>query len=87
MGTGFVRPLAYDTPYLVSVLYRLGLWAVSLPLLLLMVWMGVYSQTFMPAISAQNGRILEQYQQQLNRPQVAAVPAGITNASEVANAR
>ena len=62
-------------------------WAVSLPLLLLMVWMGVYSQTFMPAISAQNGRILEQYQQQLNRPQVAAVPAGITNASEVANAR
>ena len=31
MGTGFVRPVAYDTPYLVSMLYRLGLWAVALP--------------------------------------------------------
>ena len=58
-------------------------WAISLPLLLLMVWMGVYSQTFMPAISAQNGRILEQYQQRMNRPQVAAVPAG----NEAAHAR
>ncbi|GLI30422.1 MULTISPECIES: DUF418 domain-containing protein [Brachybacterium] len=36
MGTGFVRPVAYDTPYLVSVLYRLGLWAVSLPFAALM---------------------------------------------------
>ena len=36
MGTGFVRPLAYDTPYLVSVLYRFGLWAVSLPFAALM---------------------------------------------------
>lgn len=31
MGTGFTRPLAYDSPYLVSILYRLGLWAVSVP--------------------------------------------------------
>jgi hypothetical protein len=30
------------------------------PLLALMVWMGCYPQTFMPAISAQNARILEQ---------------------------
>lgn len=36
MGTGFVRPVAYDTPYLVSVLYRLGLWAVALPFAALM---------------------------------------------------
>ena len=35
-------------------------WAAILPLLLLMVWMGTYTQTFMPAISAQNARILDQ---------------------------
>jgi NADH-quinone oxidoreductase subunit M len=35
-------------------------WAAILPLLALMVWMGVYTQTFMPPISAQNARILEQ---------------------------
>ncbi|HIY22761.1 MAG TPA: DUF418 domain-containing protein [Candidatus Brachybacterium merdigallinarum] len=28
---GFSRPLAYDTPYLVSVLYRLGMWVFSTP--------------------------------------------------------
>ncbi len=32
-------------------------WAAILPLLLLMLWMGSYTQTFMPAISAQNARI------------------------------
>ena len=36
MGTGFARPLAYDTPYLVSMLYRLGLWSVTLPAAALM---------------------------------------------------
>jgi NADH-quinone oxidoreductase subunit M len=35
-------------------------WAAVVPLLALMVWMGCYPQTFMPAISAQNARILEQ---------------------------
>jgi NADH-quinone oxidoreductase subunit M len=34
--------------------------AAFLPLLVLMVWMGTYTQTFMPAISAANTRILEQ---------------------------
>ena len=58
-------------------------WAVSLPLLLLMFWMGVYTQTFMPPISAQNARILQQFQEQQNRPQLAAAPGG----SGVANAR
>ncbi|MEE1618102.1 DUF418 domain-containing protein [Brachybacterium sp. J153] len=28
---GFTRGLAYDTPYLVSILYRLGMWAFALP--------------------------------------------------------
>ena len=31
-------------------------WAAILPLLMLMVWMGTYTQTFLPAISAQNAQ-------------------------------
>ena len=52
-------------------------WAAILPLLALMVWMGVYTQTFMPPISAQNTRILEQ-------TKLASRP---TPAEVVANAR
>ncbi len=46
-------------------------WAAALPLLVLMFWMGIYTQTFMPSISAQNARTLQQVQSH----------------SEVANAR
>ena len=49
-------------------------WAAILPLLLLMLWMGTYTQTFLPSISAQNARILDQ-----SKPRA--------NGSEVANAR
>lgn len=35
-------------------------WAVILPLLAMMFWMGTFSQTFMPAISTQNAVILRQ---------------------------
>jgi NADH-quinone oxidoreductase subunit M len=35
-------------------------WAAMLPLLALMVWMGTYTQSFLPPISAQNTRILDQ---------------------------
>jgi NADH-quinone oxidoreductase subunit M len=59
-------------------------WAAILPLLLLMVWMGTYTQTFMPAISAQNARILEQNKQQMNRPAFAVTTP---RAKELANAR
>ncbi len=38
-------------------------WAVMLPLLALMVWMGTYAQSFLPAISTQNTAILRQMQQ------------------------
>ena len=51
-------------------------WAAVLPLLAMMVWMGVYTQTFLPPISAQNARILGQ-------TKLAARPSP----SEVANAR
>jgi NADH-quinone oxidoreductase subunit M len=37
-------------------------WAAIVPLLALMVWMGTFTQSFMPPISAQNARILEQTQ-------------------------
>ena len=35
-------------------------WAAILPLIALMVWMGTFTQSFMPPISAQNARILGQ---------------------------
>ena len=37
-------------------------WAAILPLLALMVWMGTYTQSFLPPISAQNAQILQQTQ-------------------------
>jgi NADH-quinone oxidoreductase subunit M len=37
-------------------------WAAALPLLALMVWMGSFTQSFLPPISAQNTQILEQVQ-------------------------
>jgi len=35
-------------------------WVAMMPLLILMVWMGSFAQSFMPPISAQNARILQQ---------------------------
>jgi NADH-quinone oxidoreductase subunit M len=58
-------------------------WAAILPLVALMFWMGIYAQTFMPAISAQNTTILNQMQK--NRVQQVAVP--VTPAMGVRNAR
>ena len=61
-------------------LLTLLLAAAALPLVLLMFWMGIYSQSFMPAISTQNAQIL----QQVNHTTTAfQSPA----AKEVANAR
>jgi len=57
-------------------------WAAILPLLLLMLWMGTYTQSFMPPISAQNTRILEQSKQR-----VAQAPPPQAPVREVANAR
>jgi NADH-quinone oxidoreductase subunit M len=58
-------------------------WAAILPLVVLMFWMGIYAQTFMPAISAQNTTILNQMQK--NRVQQVAVP--VTPSVGVRNAR
>ena len=37
-------------------------WAAIIPLLVLMVWMGTFTQTFLPPISSQNAQILQQSQ-------------------------
>jgi NADH-quinone oxidoreductase subunit M len=57
-------------------------WAAILPLLVLMFWMGTFTQSFMPPISAQNARILEQTQA-LKIERVAIQPAAV----EVSRAR
>jgi NADH-quinone oxidoreductase subunit M len=41
-------------------------WAAMLPMLVLMVWMGTATQTFLPPISAANARILRQTQQNVD---------------------
>lgn len=51
-------------------------WAVVVPLAAMMVWMGVYSQSFLPPVSKVNGRVLEQAQ--INVPfrvQLHKIPA------------
>jgi NADH-quinone oxidoreductase subunit M len=50
-------------------------WAAILPLLLLMVWMGSFTQTFLPSISAQNAQILQQV-----KPPTALAAAGLRTA-------
>ncbi len=37
-------------------------WAAVVPLILMMVWMGVYSQSFLPPVTRSNARVLEQSQ-------------------------
>ena len=48
-------------------------WAAILPLVLLMVWMGSFAQTFLPSISVQNAAILEQTKKL--RTERVAIPA------------
>ena len=35
-------------------------WAAIVPLIVMMVWMGVYSQSFLPPVGKVNARVLEQ---------------------------
>jgi NADH-quinone oxidoreductase subunit M len=60
-------------------------WAAILPLLALMVWMGCYSQTFMPAIDATNASILEQTT--VKAAKQTPADSGQRTGAEVANAR
>jgi NADH-quinone oxidoreductase subunit M len=45
-------------------------WAAIVPLLILMVWMGTFTQTFLPSISAQNAQILQSTQTSQVRAEV-----------------
>jgi len=48
-------------------------WACAVPLVIMMVWMGVYSQSFLPAVSEANLKILDQ--SKTNAPLRVALPA------------
>ena len=49
-------------------------WACMIPLVVMMVWMGMYTQTFLPAVSETNAKILDQSNERPLR--VAAAGAG-----------
>jgi NADH-quinone oxidoreductase subunit M len=56
-------------------------WAVIVPLLVLMVWMGSFAQTFLPAISVQNAAILEQTKKmEVQRVAIPTRAAGVYRA-------
>ncbi len=61
-------------------------WAAMLPLLLLMVWMGTYTKTFLPPISASTARILVGTESS-KRIRVAAPRANTLLAKEAADVR
>jgi NADH-quinone oxidoreductase subunit M len=56
-------------------------WATVIPLIAMMVWMGMYSQSFLPPVGKVTARVLQQVQS--NVPMRVAIPAG----TEAANAR
>jgi NADH-quinone oxidoreductase subunit M len=49
-------------------------WACMLPLIAMMVWMGVYTQSFLPPVSETNAKILDQ--SKMNQPLRVALPVG-----------
>ena len=57
-----------------------------LPLVALMVWMGTYTRTFLPPVSAANARVLQQTQVNV-RFQVERAPAPDASGTEVAVVR
>ena len=59
-------------------------WAAMIPLLILMVWMGVGTQSFLPPIRANNQKTLEMVQPQA--PAVAAAETPAQKAGEVRHA-
>jgi len=60
-------------------------WVAILPLAAMMVWMGVYSQSFLPPVGKTNARVLEQTQ--INVPFRVQLKGAPTARPEVANAR
>ena len=60
-------------------------WAAIVPLIAMMVWMGMYSQSFLPAVRKATARILDQTQ--VNVEFRVQAPAGPASPTEVAHAR
>jgi NADH-quinone oxidoreductase subunit M len=61
-------------------------WACMIPLVVMMVWMGVYTQSFLPHISETNARILDQ--SRMNVPLRVSLPGSIAvNHGGLARAR
>jgi len=60
-------------------------WAAVVPLIVMMVWMGMYSQSFLPAVTRTTARILDQTQ--VNVQFRVKAPAGSAMPTEVAHAR
>ena len=56
-------------------------WIAMVPLIVMMVWMGVYPQSFLPPVTKATARVLDQAQ--INVPFRVALPHGV----EVARAR
>jgi len=50
-------------------------WVAVVPLIIMMVWMGVYSQTFLPPVSKTTARVLDQAQ--VNVPFRVQIPSGV----------
>ncbi|MCS7025892.1 MAG: NADH-quinone oxidoreductase subunit M [Bryobacteraceae bacterium] len=61
--------------------------AAALPLLILMVWMGVYTKSFLPTISAANARVLEQSKQGVEFRVDLNPHPGLAQLGEIAHGR
>jgi NADH-quinone oxidoreductase subunit M len=60
-------------------------WAAVIPLIVMMVWMGVYSQSFLPPVGVVNARVLEQTNINVpTRVQIPKSPAHTAAASGLA---
>jgi NADH-quinone oxidoreductase subunit M len=57
-------------------------WACVIPLVVMMVWMGMYSQSFLPAVSEANLKILDQTK--MNQPLRVSFPPSVPGSSPVA---
>ena len=55
-------------------------WACAIPLVVMMVWMGMYSQSFLPAVSETNAKILDQGKMTAPVRAMAQVNGGNANA-------
>jgi NADH-quinone oxidoreductase subunit M len=62
-------------------------WAPLLPLILLMVWLGTYTQSFMPSISTATAHLLDQTSMSNEYRVHLSLPANASSASEIANVR